>query len=60
MIEVAARDLNKVRMIEGNEKLYRIVIDEGVLKEWVGIGWIELREAKASDAEKYPTVTRNG
>ena len=44
-------------MVNGNEKKYKIVIDNGIVKEWVGIGWIEIR--KATKADKYPIVKRN-
>jgi len=56
--EVSARELSSMAMVGGNETKYRIVIDDDILKEWVGIGWIELRTATPSDTEKYPTVTR--
>ena len=46
-------------MVNGNETKYKIVIDNGVLKNWVGIGWIELRKATPQDQDKYPTVTRS-
>ena len=59
MTTVAARELNSVAMAQGNEHKYSIVIDEGVVKEWVGIGWIELRKARPEDTEKYPTVERS-
>ena len=44
-------------MVNGNEKKYKIVIDNGIVKEWVGIGWIKIR--KATKADKYPIVKRN-
>lgn len=58
MNTVHARELSNLKMVEGNEDKYSIVIDDGVLKEWVGIGWIELRPAIKADCEKYPTVDR--
>ena len=59
MPEVDARELSKMKMASGNEATYSVVIDNGVLKEWVGIGWIELRDATPEDTEKYPTVRRS-
>lgn len=59
MTEVHARELSKEAMAAGNEAKYQCVIDNGQLKEWVGIGWIELREASPSDYEYYPTVERD-
>lgn len=34
----------------------RKVIDNGVLKEYVGIGWIPLRAARVNDHLKYPCL----
>ena len=45
-------------MTAGNEKKYDAVIDNGTLKEWVGIGWVDVREATQKDYEKFPTVKR--
>ena len=59
MSKVHAREVSKQAMVEGNEAKYQCVIDNGTLKEWVGIGWIELREACPSDYEHYPTVERD-
>jgi hypothetical protein len=56
---VPASALTNISMVEGNEKIYKIVIDNGMLKEWVGIGWIELRKATAKDKDKYPTIKRD-
>jgi hypothetical protein len=58
METVKATELSKLRMVTGNEKIYDAVIDEGVLKEWVGIGWVEHGPATEKDYEKYPVVTR--
>lgn len=59
MTEVHARELSSIAMVEGNESKYRIVVDGDMLKEWVGIGWIELRKATEADREKYPEVRRD-
>ena len=58
METVKATELSKLRMVAGNEKIYDAVIDEGVLKEWVGIGWIDIGPATEEDHKKYPTVVR--
>lgn len=55
---VQARELTKFKMTAGNEKKYTAVIDEGILKEWVAIGWIDVREANETDYKKYPVVER--
>jgi hypothetical protein len=33
------------------------VIDGDRLMEYVGIGWIEIRQATAKDRQRYPTLT---
>lgn len=58
MNTVAARKLSNIAMVNGNENKFEIVIDGNVLKEWVGIGWIELRIATKHDQKLYPTVER--
>jgi hypothetical protein len=56
MKTVARSRLSTPAMIAGGELKYTKVIMNGVLKEWVGIGWIELRQATPADIKKYPTV----
>lgn len=58
MKTIDARKLSNTAMVAGGEKRISKVIDRGTLKEWVGIGWIDLRRATAKDRAKYPTVTR--
>ena len=53
MKTVKATELSKIRMAGGNEKKYQAVIDNGILKEWVAIGWVDLREATKEDYEKF-------
>ena len=48
--------LAPIKMTTGGERTHRIVIDEGVVKEWIGFGWIELHEADQSDLDQYPSV----
>ena len=57
--KISARKLSTLAMVNGNEKLYKKVIDNGVLKEWVGIGWIELGKATQKDLVNYPIVKRS-
>lgn len=58
MTTIAAKEVTNMAMVNGNEQLYKVVIDNGFVKEWVGIGWIELRKATPGDHKKYPIVTR--
>lgn len=48
--------LSNISMVEGGEKKHPVVIDGGIVKEWVGIGWIDLHPAGASDYEHFPEV----
>ncbi len=48
--------LSSLRMVAGGEKTHPIVIDSGVVKEWIGFGWIDLREATDDDRTTYPEV----
>jgi len=56
---VHARELSNIRMTAGNESKYSFVIDDGILKQWVAIGWIDLRSATSADKREYPTVLRS-
>lgn len=47
-------------MAGGNERVIQYVIHKGYVKEWVGIGWIEIRKATDADEERYPTVGTPG
>ena len=48
--------VSNVRMAAGNEKKHPIVILDGIVKEWVGFGWIGDDKATKADFKKYPTV----
>jgi len=37
---VSLSELTMRKMAAGNEKLYPKIIHEGVVKEWVGVGWL--------------------
>ena len=56
MKTVRSSNVSNIAMTTGGEKKYSIVIDGGVVKEWVGIGWIDLNKATKADRKKYPTV----
>lgn len=47
-------DLRIISMVTKNEKKYQTVIHAGVIKDWVGIGWIELKTPTKEDFKKYP------
>jgi len=58
MNTVPAKELSNISMVAGNETKYKIVIDNGVLKEWVGFGWLELRKTNSQDLKRFPVVER--
>lgn len=53
---IKRRELTNLRMVVGNEKKYSVVIIDGVVKEWIGIGWLELREPTEEDLKTFPVV----
>lgn len=58
MKTVHISDVSNIRMVAGGEKRHPIVIIDGIVKEWVGIGWIGDLPPTPEEAEKYPTVVR--
>ena len=55
-MKITRKELSNLRMVAGNEKKYGKVIMGGVLKEWIGFGWIVLRIATEKDRKRYPEV----
>lgn len=53
---VKRSELDAWRMLDGNELFYPIVIDDRTVKEWIGVGWIDLRRATTDDLAKYPLI----
>lgn len=51
---VPRAELSNLRMAAGNENKYPVVIVDGVLKEWVGIGWIDIDTATEQDYDRVP------
>lgn len=58
MKTVAAEKLSIRAMVAGNENKFSKVIDDGVLKEWVGIGWIDCGRATKAQRQQFPKVVR--
>lgn len=54
--QVKRSALSTLRMVAGNEKKYNTVIDNGELRTWVGIGWINDGTATKQDKGKFPIV----
>jgi hypothetical protein len=55
-VTVKRAELSTLRMTAGNEKRYPLVILDGVVKEWIGFGWINLRDADETDFNNLPVV----
>ena len=55
-ITVKRSELGTLHMAAGNERKYNKVIVDGIVREWVGFGWIDLNKATEKDRQKYPTV----
>jgi len=55
---VNARELSNVKMSNGNVELFPRVIDDGMIKDWIGMGWVIDVAAKEEDYYKYPKVKR--
>lgn len=53
---VKRANLSTAKMTAGNERKYSKVILDGMVKEWVGIGWIDLRKATKADRANIPEV----
>lgn len=56
MTEVALSELTNMKMVAGNEKKYDTVVIGGIVKQWVGIGWVGEDEATDEDRDKYPVA----
>lgn len=56
MKTVKASQVTNLKMVAGNENRISRVIDHGVLREWVAIGWITIRKAIKADFKRYPKV----
>jgi hypothetical protein len=55
-MKIKRSELSNLRMTAGNEKKYDKVVIDGKVKEWVGIGWVTLRDASDKDRTRYPVV----
>jgi hypothetical protein len=53
---IPRKDVTNRAMVAGNEKHISIIIESGIVKEWVGIGWIDLRPATKTDRKTFPEV----
>lgn len=59
MKTVKRSELTHRKMVAGNEKKYTTVIIEGIVKDWVGIGWVGEDKATDEDRAKFPEMVEN-
>lgn len=53
---VTHKQCDTIAMVEGGERRHPIIIDGNRVMQWVGFGWISLREATPDDRTKYPAL----
>jgi hypothetical protein len=53
---VSYSDVSTIAMVARNEGKIGKVIHDGAVKEWVGIGWIEIGAARPADYLEHPQV----
>lgn len=56
MRTVTFQEVSIMAMASGGERTISNVIHDGKLMHWVGIGWVEVREATEADKEQHPSV----
>lgn len=49
-------EVSKIAMVDRNENWLKTIIHNGVVKDWVGIGWIDSRPATKQDYAKITIV----
>lgn len=54
MKTVPVSKLSSFAMVSGDEKRITKVIHNGKVKEWVGIGWVEVRTPTERDRKTIP------
>lgn len=54
------KDIANSAMVAGNEDEFTEIILDGVVKKWVGIGWVEVRKATQEDYQKIREVVQGG
>ena len=54
--KVKRSELTNMKMVSGNESKYSRIIVDGVVKNWIGFGWIPEGKATKDDYNKYPVV----
>lgn len=55
---IRVEKLSNMAMVSGREKTITHIIDNDIVKHWIGIGWIETGNASEEDYRRYPRVQR--
>lgn len=53
---VTRKQLSTISMVNGNEHKFSVVIMDGQVKEWVGIGWIDVGPPTEDQKVSLPHV----
>jgi len=53
---VTLAQVETIHMVQGGEQKISRIIHEGMVKNWVGIGWVTEGKAKPADYFKYPEL----
>ena len=56
MKTIKRSECSRIRMVAGNEKKFSRVIDDGIVKNWVGFGWVDEGAATPEDYKRYPEL----
>jgi hypothetical protein len=56
---VHARELSSLKMAGKNAELFPKVVDDGVVKNWVGIGWVSEGPEQSPRDDQLPRVVRD-
>lgn len=54
--KIKRSELSNLRMVAGNENKYDKVIIDGVVKQWVGIGWVDEGKPTPKQLKTLPIV----
>ncbi len=56
---VHARDCSTLAMTAGNERRFSKIVDDGIVKQWVGFGWVSEGPEEFPRDAKLPRVVRD-
>jgi hypothetical protein len=56
---IHARECSSVAMVAGNEKRFTKIVDDGIVKQWVGIGWVSEGPEEFPRDKDLPRIVRD-